>query len=693
MALLEMRKVHIIGDKDLGESVVKKLGELALFQPGETKEETFTSSLKKENLETKYLEDNLSRLSWTIDYLKEFDEKKAGLGLFPSKTIIKEEEFLGWIKGFDWKKVCKSSQKLKEELETLKEEKETLQETYHFLYPWRELSFSCQRFQERKFVAYQWGTIPLETKDTLQKELEKEKGTYLDIIKEEEGTAYFLLIFLKECQARIESILQRLKVEKIEFKEEGSPKEKLKKIEQRTSQLEKRADEIEKEFQRTSREKIKLMAAYDYFYHLLQEKKVAAQTRSTPYTFLIGGWIKKVDLAKLKKGLKDLSPLEIVVREPAKKEEEKVPVALSNRGFFKPFELVIDIYGLPRYFEIDPTPFLAPFFALFLAICLTDGGYGIILSILAYLALKKLKGGETARKLFSMLFITGFVTFGIGIITGGIFGIEFSRLPPFLAPLKQLALLNPVRQPMIFLLVCLTLGIVHILVGIGLELWEDLRRKDIVSAILDHASWILLILGGILILSPTVKGMFLGAGQSGASEMGLAGSNTPISLSPGNIKNIWGALPAYSKLGLIMSLWGVGTLFLFVGRKSKSLFIRFAKGGYELYGIVQVFADVLSYSRLLALGLATSVIAMVVNTIASMMGKTPFIGPVLMVIILIGGHLGNLVLNCLSGFIHTARLQFVEFFGKFYEGGGESFKPFRREGKYTVIEGEKIARI
>jgi len=129
MALLEMRKVHIIGDKDLGESVVKKLGELALFQPGETKEETFTSSLKKENLETKYLEDNLSRLSWTIDYLKEFDEKKAGLGLFPSKTIIKEEEFLGWIKGFDWKKVCKSSQKLKEELETLKEEKETLQET------------------------------------------------------------------------------------------------------------------------------------------------------------------------------------------------------------------------------------------------------------------------------------------------------------------------------------------------------------------------------------------------------------------------------------------------------------------------------------------------------------------------------------------------------------------------------------
>jgi len=134
-----------------------------------------------------------------------------------------------------------------------------------------------------------------------------------------------------------------------------------------------------------------------------------------------------------------------------------------------------------------------------------------------------------------------------------------------------------------------------------------------------------------------------------------------------------------------MSLWGVMALFFFVGRKSKNLFIRLAKGGYELYGIVQLFADVLSYSRLLALGLATGVIATVVNTIALMTYGIPFIGPVLMVIILIGGHLGNLVLNCLSGFIHTSRLQFVEFFGKFYQGGGKSFRPFRREGKYVAI--------
>ncbi|TKJ46549.1 hypothetical protein CEE34_08395 [Candidatus Aerophobetes bacterium Ae_b3a] len=148
---------------------------------------------------------------------------------------------------------------------------------------------------------------------------------------------------------------------------------------------------------------------------------------------------------------------------------------------------------------------------------------------------------------------------------------------------------------------------------------------------------------------------------------------------------IWNGLPGYSKIGVVMFLWGMLALFLFVGRKSKSIFTRFAKGGYELYGIVQIFADILSYSRLLALGLATAVIASVINTIAVMLGETPFIGPVLMVIILIVGHMGNILISCLSGFIHTCRLQFVEFFIKFYEGGGTSFKPFQREGKYTNI--------
>ncbi len=685
MALYEMRKVYIIGDISLRDSFIKRLGDLALLQPRKTDEKAITSSFKPTQMKTEELEDKLSQLNWTIKYLEQFDEKKTSLGFFPVKTIIKEKDFSTWIENFDWQKIHKRCQEFEEETEVLREEKNNLEEESSLLSPWRQLSISTEKLEEGRWVSYQLGIIRLELKDLFQKELDKLKATHLNIIKEEKGDLFFLLIFLKEDRERLESIFQRLKVEKVQLKKFGVPEQKLAEIGQRIDRIKNQTGKMKEESKRICREKIKLMAIYDHFYHSLRERKISANTRSSPYTFLLEGWIRKVDLAKLKTGLKEFSSLEIVVRKPHQNEESKVPVALSNTSPFKPFELVTNLYGLPRYLEIDPTPFLAPFFALFLAICLTDGGYGIILSVLSYLMLKKFKVEGGAKKLFSMLFIAGFVTFGVGLITGGVFGIEFTHLPASFVILKKLALLNPMRDPMTFLGICLGLGLIHLLLGIGLELWEDLRRKDIVSAVLDHASWIVLILGIILAAMPILKGFLQGASSAATQEVSL-GSNMAMSFSFQNLTRIWNALPGYSRVGLVMFLWGLTVLFLFVGRKSKNLFIRLAKGGYELYGIVQLFADVLSYSRLLALGLATSVIATVVNTIATMTYGIPFIGPVLMVIILIGGHLGNLVINCLSGFIHTSRLQFVEFFGKFYQGGGKSFRPFRREGKYVAIQ-------
>ncbi len=684
MALSEMRKVYIIGEESLREPLVKKLGELALFQPEELEQEEINSHFKKREFSTEELEDNLSKLNWTIEYLAQFDGKKVGLGLFPVKTPVKKDIFFNWTKHFNWQEVYGRCEEMKDELENLEKQKDSLGAHERLLRAWREVTFPSDKLQKNKYLSYQLGTIPRENKTALQEELEKQKETYyLDIIKEEEGNSYFMLIFFKEYSLKMDSILQKLKVTKLQLK--TSPKEELKDIENKTNQTIDRFNEIEKELQKISKERTKLMSIYDHLQHRLKERKVSIRSRFTPYTFSVGGWMKKIDIDKLKEGLKDLPALEIMTRAPYKKEKHKIPIALSNRSFFKPFELVIELYGIPHYFEIDPTPFLAPFFALFLAICLTDAGYGIILSLLAYIGLKKLKIGEGGKKLLLILFITGLITIAIGIMTGGIFGIELSQLPPSLAFLEKLTLLNPMQEPMIFLLICLALGVIHILVGMALEVWDKLRRKEIVSAILDHFSWIAIVIGLLLILSPLVTDMFLGGVQSGAGGEELSATGASISFSPENIMKIWNGLPGYSKVGVVMFLWGMLALFLFVGRKSKNLFTRFAKGGYELYGIVQIFADILSYSRLLALGLATTVIASVINTIAVMMGETPFIGPVLMVIILIVGHLGNILISCLSGFIHTCRLQFVEFFIKFYEGGGTSFKPFQREGKYTSI--------
>jgi len=676
MAVCEIRKVYIIGDRDLRDPLIKRLGELGLFQPKKMEEDLVSSIFKqteRKEIKTDGIEENLSRLNWAIDYLGQFEKAKTGLGFFPSKVGINQGQFIDWISNFDWKAICDRCTELKNKLEVLKEERRNLLERLEFFVPWQDLPISLERLRGTRSVACQLGMVSLEAKKTLRESVSNLRGAHLYVLKEEARRIHFLLIYLREIEGSIESISHEIQMEKVQFGQfKGVPGEEMKGIRKKIGLIDRQIDKIAKESKKISKEKIKLMVLYDHFYNLLQEKRVSAHARVSSYTFALEGWIRKQDLAELKNGLRNFSLIDIIVREPDEKEEKEIPVALSNKKLFKPFELVTNLYGVPHYFEIDPTPFLAPFFALFLALCLTDGGYGIILALLAYLIPKKIQVGEGGERLFSILFIGGLVTTVIGIITGGVFGIQFSQLPSSLAPLRRLTLFNPLEQPMIFLVIALALGVIHLLIGIGLALWEDLKRGDVVSAILDHLSWIVLISGMILVLLPLGADMFLASGSSSGS----------LSF---NIVKTWKILPAYSKIGLVMALWGIVTLFLFAGRESKSIFGRLGKGAYELYGLVSVFGDVLSYSRLLALGLATSVIATVVNLIANMASDIPLIGPVFMVIILILGHLGNIAINTLSGFIHTARLQFVEFFGKFYQGGGKSFAPFKQEGKYTII--------
>jgi len=650
MAIAEMRKVFIVGEISLREKAIQQLEKLALFQPEPMDKDLTLAIFKEERVKTQQIEENLSKIDSAINFLNQFEEKKFNLGLFPNKILVQKDKYLKWIKEFKWEEVYKNCLDIESKMGKLKEEKQVLQQKYYLILPWENLSSSLIKLKEKKWTDYQLVVFPSSIVTGLQKRVQKE-GMHLELVSQSNKNFYFLILFLKENKNQLESILQELKGEKIQLEEVDIPSEELNKIRAMTFQLKKKIEKKLKEARKINRDKVKLMTIYDYFLSLLEKKKASSQSCLSNYTFVLKGWIKKDDLPLLQKGLENLSPLEIVVQS-LKNRGKEIPVALSNKPLFKPFELVTNLYGLPHYFEIDPTPFLAPFFALFLALCLTDGGYGILLALIAYIIPKKIQVGEEGKKLFSILFFSGLVTIGIGIITGGIFGFEFSNLPPFLAPLKKLVLFNPIKEPMTFLMIALGIGIVHLFSGIFLEFWDDLKRGNIESAILDHLSWIILILGIIIFA-------IVWAGHLG-----------------GVFKNV--------SLGMI--LFGIGTLFLFSGRKSKNLFIRFAKGGYELYGLLSLFGDVLSYSRLLALGLATSVIATVVNTIARMAWEVPIIGPVAMVLILILGHLGNLAINCLSGFIHTARLQFVEFFGKFYEGGGKEFKPLKEEGKYLIVK-------
>lgn len=676
MAIAEMRKVLLIGKKSLREKVVKKLGEAGVFQPVSLNKKESADFFKSPQVNTASLQNSLNRIDRAISFLNRFEEKKFDLGLFPSKIIVSPRKYSKWIRDFKWGKTCKSCSDIEKEIERIKEQTFSLQEEYTNLLPWRKISFPLSRLKTLRYLDFQLGIIPSDTKNLLQK-LTKEEAFYVWILEEVGRKAHILLIFPKEKRPWMEKILQQVKGEKVSLREQVAPPVRMQKIRDGQNELQEKKERILGEARNMAAEKTKLMVVYDHFHALLKERETHSHTGMSKYTFCLQGWIKKEDVPLLKKTLKDFPQVEAIGKEPEEKESSQTPVALSNSKILKPFELVTELYGTPRYVEIDPTPFLGPFFAFFLALCLTDGGYGILMVLLSFIIPRKIQVGEGGRKLFSILFISGLITIVVGTVTGGIFGVQLQSLPAVLTPLKKLALINPMREPMIFLLIVLMIGIVHLLIGIVLEMTDNLRKGNISTAFLDQVSWILLIIGLLLVAAPFGKGFL-------SQQAGAAGG-VPLTFSPSRILALWKDIPFYSKAGSVLAIGGIITLFVFSGRKSGNIGKRLAKGAYEIYGIIQVFADVLSYSRLLALGLATSVIATVVNTIARMAGGMPILGPVALVVILILGHIGNLLINALSGFIHTARLQFVEFFTKFYEGGGKRFEPLTREGKYTII--------
>ena len=404
-----------------------------------------------------------------------------------------------------------------------------------------------------------------------------------------------------------------------------------------------------------------LRLAFDETRCLIDRLEGEAKAVATRSTVIIEGWVPVADFPELKHRVESLSTTYIEKIQPDKDEEP--PIELVNDAFSSPFEVVTDLFARPRPDEFDPTPFFAPFFAIYFGICLTDAGYGLILLLFCYLLIRRLQPEGMSRKLLVTLGICGVSTIIMGLLTGGFFGILNSpvaakAIPAVGKALKPIQWFDPMADQMYFFRLVLLFGVLQVSFGFVLKGWANIKQEKVADAIFDQASW-LLIIGGAFTLA-----------------LGAVGT-----IGTGNARLIGGTMMALG--GLIV--------LLFSGRENENLLIRLAAGLYGLYGITGIFGDVLSFARLLALGIATGVIAGVINTVAAMCLGIPYgVGVVMFLLILIFGHMANIAINCMGAFVHTMRLQFVEFFTKFYEGGGEPFKPLAEDREYTIIRRRKV---
>lgn len=646
MAIINVKRMSVLAlqkDKEEILRILQKLGNVEVVNlKEEMSNEDWTEvfgEVKEQQKSRDGIENKLNDIRFCLDFLSNYDKSKKPL--FAEKPVYSEEEMKKAAEAESVSKTIETCRVLESRLNSLKSEKMKLHNTITALLPWQELDVDIQDINDTEKAAVQVGSFPTKNLEMVNKLLkEKAPESSLQQVSVERELTNVLLAYHKDRNNEVSEILKDFGWSKVELpKLQGSPRECIKKAEKRISEIETEQQQIIEEAKTLLRHKPELEIAYDYYTILKQRKDVFENTGKTNHSFYLEGWVSEQDMETVKSKLeKAVDGISISFRDP--KDDEDVPTVVKNPKLVEPYELITELYSMPSRRDIDPNIFMAPFFFVFFGMMVSDAGYGIVMAVLAAVAMKMIKPKGMAKKLFGLIFLGGVSTFIWGAVFGGWFG-DLIKLPPIW--------INPLSDPIRLLIFSFVLGIIQIYTGLFLQAYKNIRDGNTLNAIFDQGFWMVFLAGFILF-----------------------------------------AFPGMAQVAKTVVIVGAVGLVLTQGRHQKNPIMKVASGVLSLYDVTGYLSDVLSYSRVLALGLATGVIATVINTMGRLIGVN-WLGYIFMAILLIGGHLFNIAINALGAYVHSSRLQYVEFFSKFYEGGGRAMLPFKINTKYTNLEnGEEI---
>lgn len=450
---------------------------------------------------------------------------------------------------------------------------------------------------------------------------------------------YLLVMCHGSVKERALSALRDLGFSTVSFRGmTGTAKENDKALAENLAALEKERQEIEQRIAGLGGKREALLEASDRAAIALRREEAKSRLVGTDKVFLLEGWLPADRCAEIEKTLKPFT-CAIETREPTEDEYPQVPVQLKNNKLTRPLNMVTEMYSLPAYGTLDPNPLMAPFFILFYGIMMADMGYGLLMMIASVIISKKYRPKGTSGELFSLLGLCGISTFIMGALTGGFFGDFLTQLVAIVSPGTVFALpklFDPLDDLTMILIGSMALGMVQIVTGMAISLIEKCKRKKFLDAFFEEITWWIVFIGiALLALGKGVAVLYVGC------ALVLLG---PIVQGKG-----WGKLT-----GVFGSLYNHVT-------------------GY--------FGDILSYTRLMALMLAGSVIAQVFNMLAAMPGNV-----IAFIIISMLGNAMNFGLNLLGCYVHDLRLQCLEFFNKFYVDGGKPFRPMTLDTEYVDLQ-------
>lgn len=653
MAIVKMSKFNLIAFESQKSQLLKKLQkfkevdfiDLGIDKEIEGNDDRILKRMSN-NEELIEIDERLNNVDNAVKLLKRYHTVDKSLkAMMKGNKSYTFEKLAEKSKEYDWEKVSEELKKLGNMYSGIKSQISKKYSEIEEISVWNRLDTSPESLRKLKSVASYLGSVPIKLKNSFILQINELEYVYYEELKITKEDVYYLIISDKgsEEKEKLEEVLRNCGFNLSDLNLNVPPAEHINNLRREIEILKENKDRLKSQIKEYDSQLEDLEAVYEY----LKNKKLRIETYEklgkTENTFILKGWIPSIKEEEFESSIREITGNNYYINfKEASPEDSEVPIKLKNGKISSSFENLTGMYAYPRYNEIDPTPFITPFYILFFGMMGADVGYGVMLLLATLFILKFFNLNSKNRLFVQFFFYLSFSVIFWGFLYGSYFGMEIPGM---------WKLINPAQEYNKLLVGSVLFGIVHIFFGLALKAYLLLKEKKPLDAIYDVLFWYMALSGGILYL--IFKLMDLNA--------------------------------SVATISAIIAVIGMTGIVLTGGREAKSIGGKLGGGLYSLYGISSYVGDFVSYSRLMALGLSGGFIAQAINMIIQMVGGKG-IGMFFAPLIFIGGHFFNMFLSFLGAYVHTSRLMYVEFFGKFYEGGGRPFKDFRTESKYINME-------
>ena len=636
MAIVKMKKFKLFALEKDRKSLLKELQKFSYVHFVKTKEDDESLKEIELNQDMTIIKEKSQKVKWMLNYFSKLFPKETKKEI--DESSIKETLFVlleQQASKYDFSNDYENLANISGEIDSNKEEIANLETYRKELSKWLNIKESLGNLKAFKTAKFFLGTVAKKNFEPLKDKLRNFEHTYIEEISDESSQINIMLLTSNTEEKELKNELKTYSFTETNFDFDTSFTDEYEKTKNREEELKKANEKLKEKVEKLLKLIPKLLIQKEYLDNALMRETVVSNFKATDTVNVIEGYI-PLDMEEefkkiVNKNSNKSNYLEIT---EVDKDDEEVPILLKNSGITGLFASITQMYALPRYNEIDPTAILSIFYWIFFGMMVADFAYGLILFILSGLALMIGKFDENKKKFLKFFFALSFSTMIWGLLYGSAFG-DLIKLPT--------QVLDSSKDFMSIFILSIIFGAIHLVIALGIKAYILIKNGHFMDVIYDVFLWYLTLTSLIILLL---------AGRFGLSEF---------------TKNIFIACAVIGMLGIVV----------FGARDAKTLVGRIGGGLYSLYGITSYIGDFVSYLRLMALGLAGGFIASAINIIVKMLVSKGILGIILGVVVFTLGQSFNIFLSFLSSYVHTSRLTYVEFFSKFYEGGGKAFKKFR----------------